>query len=342
MAKAGRWVFCPAAAPKIGYRVTIADRFRRWVRMARRCGIRYFEISHLFSQWGAVAAPKIMALDRTQKPETLRRIFGWETKASSEEYVQFLHAFLDALLPVLAELGISEVCYFHISDEPAVEQMDSYLAAKNAVARQLEGYHLIDALSSHELYQSGAVKEPVCSIDHLDPFLADRPTRLWTYYCTAQCVDVTNRFIAQPGYRTRILGQQLYKYQIDGFLQWGFNFYNSEYSLYPIDPYRVTDADGAFPSGDPFLVYPGEEGQPEESIRLMLMDEAFSDLRAMQLLEQLAGRQAVLSCLEEETHGELTMRQYPHSAEYIQKVRENVNTAIRNLTEKNSERIIQC
>ena len=31
MAKAGRWVFCPAAAPKIGYRVTLADRFRRWV-----------------------------------------------------------------------------------------------------------------------------------------------------------------------------------------------------------------------------------------------------------------------------------------------------------------------
>ena len=83
----------------------------------------------------------------------------------------------------------------------------------------------------------------------------------------------------------RILGVQMYKYQLDGFLHWGYNFYNSEKSLYPIDPYRCTDASGAFPSGDPFLVYPGADRKPEESIRLMLMDEAMNDLRAMYLLE---------------------------------------------------------
>ena len=58
------------------------------------------------------------------------------------------------------------------------------------------------------------------------------------YYCTGQYVDVTNRFIVQPGYRTRILGTQMYKYQLDGFLHWGYNFYNAEHSIFPIDPYR--------------------------------------------------------------------------------------------------------
>ena len=29
MAKAGRWVFCPATNSKIGHRVTLADRIRR-------------------------------------------------------------------------------------------------------------------------------------------------------------------------------------------------------------------------------------------------------------------------------------------------------------------------
>lgn len=30
MANAGRWVFCPATTQKIGYKATLADRFRRW------------------------------------------------------------------------------------------------------------------------------------------------------------------------------------------------------------------------------------------------------------------------------------------------------------------------
>ncbi len=308
------------------------DRFRRWVQMGLRCGIRYFEISHLFSQWGAVAAPKIEAWDWQQGKGENRKIFGWDTDASGPEYSGFLRAFLDAFLPVLSELEISDVCYFHISDEPSQDQLSSYLAAKEIVGEQLKDYHLIDALSSYEFYKTGAIKEPVCSLDHLEPFFKDRPEKLWTYYCTAQCVDVSNRFIALPGYRTRVLGMQLYKYQIDGFLHWGYNFYNSEYSLYPIDPYQCTDSDGAFPSGDPFLVYPGKGGIPQESMRLMLLDESFSDLRAMYLLEQLSDRETVLNCLEEECRGAFTITEYPHTAEAQQRIRDNTNLAIRNLT----------
>ena len=98
--------------------------------------------------------------------------------------------------------------------------------------------------------------------------------------------------------------------------------------MYPIDPYQVTDSDGAFPSGDPFLVYPGPDGIPEESLRIMLIDEAFADLRAMKLLESLTDRETVLSCLEEESAGEITFKEYPRCAEYIARVRENVNKRI--------------
>ena len=301
------------------------EKFRRWVRMAQECGIRYFEMNHLFSQWGAVFAPKVVAETENGSTEI---VFGWDTKATSPEYSSFLHVFLDALIPQIDLLGIRDLCFFHISDEPAPEQLDTYTAAKSIVAEQLKGFRIIDALSNYEFYQSGAVQEPICGLDHLDPFLENRPEKLWTYYCTAQSVDVSNRFIVLPGFRTRILGAQLYKYQLDGFLQWGYNFYNSVYSLYSVDPYQTTDSDGAFPSGDPFLVYPGKDGMPEESIRLMLMDEAFSDYRAMKLLESLTDRETVLACLEEETFGELGIKSYPQSAAYVQKVRDNVNRKI--------------
>ncbi len=237
--------------------------FRKWVRMASGCGIEYFEISHLFSQWGAKAAPKVMAV----KDGTYQQIFGWDTDSAGEEYRDFLHQFLTALKEELKELGIEGRTYFHISDEPEKEHMENFRNAWEGVAKDLEGFQVMDALSDYDFYKEGLVRQPVCAVNHIQPFLEERPEKLWGYYCTAQCVDVTNRFIVLPGCRTRILGVQLYKYRLDGFLHWGYNFYNSEHSLYPIDPYRCTDAGGAFPSGDPFLVYPGKDGRPEGSDR---------------------------------------------------------------------------
>ena len=314
------------------------DKLRRWVEMARRCGIVWFEMSHLFSQWGAKYAPKIVG----ERDGHMQQLFGWDTDAAGEAYRQFLHAFLDALLAELDRLGIREHTLFHLSDEPGENDFSSYAAARDAVKKKLKGCRLIETLSSYDFYEKGLIREPICGTDHLEPFLEEgrRPDKLWAYYCTVQCVDVSNRFIAMPGYRTRILGMQLYKYAIDGFLQWGYNFYNSEYSLFPVDPYACTDADGAFPSGDSFLVYPGPDGQPEESIRLMLMDEAMADLRAMDYLETLTDRQTVLDCLEEEHFGSLTFRSFPRSASYLANVRERVNEAICRALETQSDETI--
>lgn len=300
------------------------EKFERWIAMCRKCGMKYFEISHLFSQWGAKYTPKVVVKVNGKE----EKHFGWHTSAVSREYLEFLQQLLPSLTNELQKLGIEKQCYFHISDEPSINDLDSYAVAKNLVKDYLKDYPIVDALSDYTFYQSGLIKEPICATNHLEPFLKDRPEKLWAYYCTGQYLDVSNRFIAMPGYRTRILGTQLYKYQMDGFLQWGFNFYYSHHSLYPINPYQCTDAGEAFPSGDPFIVYPGADGKPEESIRLMLMEEAMNDLRAMTLLEQLTDRATVLSCLEEDVYGELTFKEYPRSAAYLTRIRTNINAAI--------------
>ena len=46
----------------------------------------------------------------------------------------------------------------------------------------------------------------------------------WVYYCCGQGYKVSNRFIAMPAWRNRILGVQLYKYKMEVFLHWGYNF----------------------------------------------------------------------------------------------------------------------
>ena len=138
---------------------------------------------------------------------------------------------------------------------------------------------------------------------------------LWVYYCCAQSSLVPNRFFAMESARNRIMGVLMYLYGIKGFLHWGYNFYNSKFSLHPVDPYRVTHADYAFPSGDPFLVYPGPD--------------ALLDLRALQLLEQLAGRAFVEELIYADAEMRpMTFRDYPRGAGYLLALRERVAAEI--------------
>jgi hypothetical protein len=134
--------------------------------------------------------------------------------------------------------------------------------------------------------------------------------------------------MSMPSARNRIYGIQLYKYRIIGILHWGYNFYNSQFSIQHINPYQVTDAGNAFPSGDPFLVYPGENGEPEESLRMMVHYEAMTDLRALEYLETLTDRAFVMDLIEGELAEPLTFKKYPKSDMYLITLRNRVNREI--------------
>lgn len=298
------------------------DKFRRWVKTAKKCGIKYFEISHLFSQWGAFAAPKIMA----EADGKYKRIFGWETEAAGEEYSEFLRAFLPELIKVIDELEIKDVTYFHISDEPSEQQIESYSKAKDVVADMLGDFTVIDALSEYEIFEKGIIKQPIPSTASVEEFIEKGFDNRWTYYCCGQGEDLSNRFFSMPLSATRILGTQLYVYEIKGFLQWGFNFYNSAKSLRHINPYEVTDADCAFPSGDSFLVYPYENGAVM-SVRGEVFFEGLQDMRAMQLLESLVGREKILKKFDK-TFGDIKFRFYPRGTESMLEIRKVVNDMI--------------
>lgn len=104
----------------------------------------------------------------------------------------------------------------------------------------LDETKVIDALSSYNYYEKGIVSKPIVTTDHMEPFLEHGVERLWTYYCADNDAYVSNRLFAMPSYRNRILGYQLYKYNIEGFLQWGFNFWFTEHATKVIDPYIET------------------------------------------------------------------------------------------------------
>jgi hypothetical protein len=218
-------------------------------------------------------------------------------------------------------------CRFHISDEPNLKNLEAYKEAVGFLKGLLDGYPVMDALSNVEFYDQGLVSNPIPATNHIEPFLERKIPNLWTYYCCGQYRDVSNRHFAMPSARNRVLGTQLYKFGITGFLHWGYNFWYSRLSRYPIDPFRVTDSGHAYPSADGFVVYPGEDG-PLPSIRLKVFQEGLQDMRAMQLLEQLAGRDAVLGLIEEGMEQPLTFSQYPVSVEWLLNLREKINRRI--------------
>ena len=300
-------------------------RLERWLALCRKHNVKYLEIPHFFTQWGAKATPKIVATIDGRE----HKLFGWDIPATSPMYRAFLEALIPQLRAKLTEQGYDlEHVYYHVSDEPHLDQLDDYNAARQMILDLLDGCPIIDALSNLEFYQQGVVEHPVPSNNRVQPFIDAKVPDLWTYYCCGQGDQVPNRFLAMPSARNRIMGVLMYMNDIVGFLQWGYNFYYSRHSGYPIDPYRTADGEMTWPAGDPFIVYPGKDGEPVDSLRAEVQYDGFVDMRALQLLEDVCGRDAAEAIVRAGTDEAMTFDAYPRDAEYLLSLRERVADAI--------------
>lgn len=300
------------------------DKLTRWIELCQKNGIEYFEISHLFTQWGAKCTPKIEVIENGK----ITKKFGWHTKSDDKEYIYFLNCLLPKLTDYLVKHGISDKTYFHISDEPVEEHLESYKKALEIIHPHIKDFKRIDALSDIDFYKKGLIDIPVPANQHIDKFLEEDIEERWTYYCCGEGKDVSNRFFSMPSTRNRIIGAQFFKFDIKGFLHWGYNFYYSQFSKEVINPYITSDACGAFPSGDAFSVYPYKNGVAE-SIRIKVFKEALQDLTAMQMLEEIKGKEFVLNIIEEHCGCELKFNQFPFWGNYIINYRNRINNELK-------------
>ena len=299
-------------------------RFTRFINICKKNGIRYFEIAHMFSQWGAKCAPNIMVTENGKTDY----LFGWDVSASSPAYVNFLKQYIAAISAQLEKEGISENTYFHISDEPNPNTLDTYQTASNLIRPLIGSSKTFDALSNFTFYEKGLVECPVTSVTHVHEFLEHPIPNQWTYYCCNPQQIYTNGFMAMPSARTRILGFLLYKYDIKGFLHWGYNFYNSCISWYPLNPYLSTSGDGAYPSGDPFLVYPAKDGI-YHSIRGQVFYDGIQDMNICLALEKYIGKQAVVELIDQTAGMDLRFDSYPSGAAFLETLRASMTELLK-------------
>lgn len=296
------------------------SRLERYLDMGLRLGMKRFFMSHLFSQWGAKACPVV----RINYPDGSRReCFGWETASDAPEYLAFLSALLPQLMAFLEQKQLSRKVFFAVSDEPQPNQLPEYSHAAKFVRPLLQGAPVLEALSSVEFLQHGLVDIPVPVTNHFHYF-DGKTTRRWTYYCCCPQNYGPNRFIAMPRRRIRALGLLAYCHDLEGFLHWGYNFYYSQLSWEKLDPFASPDADGAFPAGDAFLVYPGRDGRPWDSVRNEILGEAMEDLRLLRLLESKIGREAVLDIIGRD----ITFQNYPKDDQHFLQIFQRVLQAL--------------
>ena len=292
----------------------------KFIDFALSCGMKYFCLSHIASQWGAKSAVRVRMTENGKKVYK----FGWKTPSSDDEYVEFLKAYLMAINAFLEEKGLKEQSFICISDEPPKGGMENYQRLSALIKEYAKGLPILDATAEYSYVEQGQMDVPVIASEKYDDF--PKTENAWVYYCCVQRAEyVANRFINMPSQRNRILGMQLYANQTKGFLHWGYNFYAGYLSKKNINPYLVNDSMGLFEAGDAFIVYPTENGCVE-SLRQPVFFDGLQDYCALKTLEKYIGKGATLELLKEE--GVQGYKTYPHSAQWHIAFRERINRMI--------------
>ena len=120
----------------------------------------------------------------------------------------------------------------------------------------------------------------------------------------------------------------MYKYKALGFLQWAYNYYYDRLSFGFADPKTAVSAYKNFP-GVTYLCYPVSikgKATVVPSVREKLMGEAMDDLRALNLLESLIGREATLALCEKKL-GEIDTYTIP-TEDALFELSEEINSLI--------------
>ncbi len=252
---------------------------RRWIDMAKRLGVTYFEWAHLFTQWGAKYALRIYE----GHGETGRLLWDPETPAVSPTSYHFMQQFLPAFKRFMDEEGIFAQSYFHLSDEPhGEEHLRNYRAAR-ALLRELAPWmRVMDALSEIDFAREGLCDIPIPIITNAPQFVAEG-FRPWAYYCCGPRENYLNRLLDTTLVKIAMSGWIFYRTKVHGFLHWGYNYWYQSQTQHLIDPFTVLDGK-AWPGwayGDTHLVYPGADG-PIDSLRWEVWAESLQDYALLQ------------------------------------------------------------
>lgn len=200
---------------------------------------------------------------------------GKVKRLSGEE---FLPQFLPAFVAHLREKGWLGKTLFHICDEPANHNVLAWREAAEFVRRCAPELRRIDAIETPHC--QGCLEVWVPKLDHLATWQnAYEEARrggneLWFYTVGIfQGGSLMNKTVDVPLIETRLMHWLNYRYDLKGYLHWGFNHWTD-------DPWNAPGQH----RGDGWHVYPARDGLLD-SLRWEQMRNGLQDYECLWLLE---------------------------------------------------------
>ncbi len=185
---------------------------------------------------------------------------------------------LPALEKHLRENGWLEKTLFHVKDEPTLRNVRSWKEASSLIRKYAPGLKRFDAIETTFLFDEIEVAIP--KLDHLAAWYetyetaAREGTELWFYTVGIyQAPRYPNKTIDMPLMDNRIMHWLNYRYDLTGFLHWGWNQWTEK-------PFEET----GMHIGDGWHVYPKKDGVLN-SLRWEQMRNGLQDYEYFLMLE---------------------------------------------------------
>lgn len=179
----------------------------------------------------------------------------------------------------LREKGWLDKTYLHVLDEPSLHNAISWIEMSNYLYDLAPDLMRMDALNTPLLMEDVEVAVPM--LDHLDAMYEEfkegqrNGTELW-FYTTGvfQASSYPNKTIDMPLMDNRIMHWLNYKYDLPGYLHWGWNRWVEK-------PFEKMGSN----LGDEMHVYPVKDGVLN-SLRWEQMRNGIQDYEYFKLLEE--------------------------------------------------------
>lgn len=201
--------------------------------------------------------------------------------AISNEGLPFIEKFYKELNLFLLENGYLDFCIFHVADEPFDSSIREYEALADRIKRIIPTARFVDAVctSSIKDYPDIPIPDEKRYEEDYSVFAEIQKQReVWYYTCALPGGLYCNRLLDIPLIKTRIMYWGAAKYNLAGYLHWGFNCYRLGQDPYKnlCPQFSAVHEERYLPPGDTHLVYPGPEG-PYSSVRLEQIRKGIED-----------------------------------------------------------------
>ncbi len=254
----------------------------RFIKLGKELGFEHYEFSAFWIYW-ATKNPV-----RVYHKVDGKMVMFWppDSDGHGPEFHNFLKQFLPEFHKFLISEGILEKSFFHISDEPGEgESLENYKKARQFLhenAPWMQG-KIIDALSSIEFGKQKLTDNPIPIVSAAQAYI-DAGIPHWVYFCCEPRGTYLQRLLDTPLPKIRMSGWLFYKLNARGFLHWGYNYWHAMEQERLIDPFQTSTNEWwpGIPPGDPFMVYPGADGKPIDSIRWEVFAESLQDYAILQ------------------------------------------------------------